>query len=486
MKHLLIAISLLCAFSLSAMADIQVTYNGFTAEQQTAFEAAVAIWEPLLNSSVPIKINARFQQVPGFVTLFIPNMIRNYAGAPQTNLWYCTALANALTGTELNPGEADMDIIVIPNPGNDWYFGVDGACPASNYDFVTEMFKAVAYGLGYMPSFYIQQGYGSYGMLNPSVLGLTTSFPWEDMQGQPAQYDTFVVNTSGQHLTDTGLFPNPSPALNSQLTGGNLRFDGDFAMEFGGNTMPVLYAGAFNLARTARLNGSTYQDTENFPGVPTGILGGGWRFPAPIVLGILKDLGWTLNLESLLYPPQNLSGVNQNGAVLLNWNLPVTDYAVNAIHIYRDGVEIAVSTENMFSYTDYPTTNCTYEYYVKAKYSHGFSVASNSVNVYCSVAADDQTQVPATDLKLSSAPNPFSQNTGLSLELSKAGELEMVIYNLKGQQVRHLHSQNLAAGQHKLNWDGRNDQNQPLSSGIYLIKASSNGQVASQKVLLLK
>ena len=89
MKQLLIALLLLCAISLSAVADIQVTYTGFTTEQQTAFEAAVALWEPLLNSPVPIKINARFQQVPGFVTLFVPNMIRNFAGAPQTNIWYC-------------------------------------------------------------------------------------------------------------------------------------------------------------------------------------------------------------------------------------------------------------------------------------------------------------------------------------------------------------------------------------------------------------
>jgi len=486
MKQLLIALFLLCAISLSAVADIQVTYTGFTTEQQTAFEAAVALWEPLLNSPVPIKINARFQQVPGFVTLFVPNMIRNFAGAPQTNIWYCNALANALTGTELNPGEADMDIIVIPTPDHAWYYGVDGACPASNYDFVTEMFKAVAYGLGYMPSFYVQQGYGSYGMLNPSVLGLTTSFPWEDMQGQPAQYDTFVVNTSGQHLTDTALFPNPSPALNAQLSGGNLRFDGVTAIEYAGNTQPVLYAAAFNLARTARLNGSTYQDTENFPGVPTGILGGGWRFPAPIVLGILQDLGWTLSLNTLLYPPQNLSGVNQNGAVILNWDLPVTDYAVNAIHIYRDGTEIASSSDNLLSYTDYPTTGCSYEYYVKAQYSHGLSEASNSVTVYCSVSAEDQSLIPASDLKLSSAPNPFTNSTSLSCELRKAGDLKIGIFNLKGQKVRHLRSGNLNAGLHKLSWDGKDDQNRPLSSGIYFIQATSNGFTASQTVLLLR
>lgn len=487
MKQLLIVAFLLCTLSLSATADIQVTYTGFTTEQQTAFEAAAAMWEPLLNSAVPIKINARYQQVPGFVTLFIPNMIRNFTGAPQTNIWYCNALANALTGTELNPGEADMDIIIIPNPGSPWYLGVDDNCPAGSYDFVTEMFKAISYGLGYMPSFYVQQGYGSYGMLNPSVLGLTTSFPWEDMQGQPALYDTFVVNTTGQHLTDPAAFTNPSTALNAQLTGGNLRFDGDNAINFGGNTMPVLYASTFNLARTARLNGSTYQDTENFPGVPTGILGGGWRFPAPIVLGMLLDMGWTLNLDSLLFPPQNLAGYGlDDGSINLDWDLPVTDYTVNAIHVFRDGVEIAELSDNLLSYTDFPTPNQTYEYYVKAEYSHGLSAASNSVSVYSSVANDDESLVPAGQIKLSSSPNPFSRNTSLQLELNKATQLSVQIYNLKGQLVRNLYKGILNPGSQNLGWDGRDEQGKALPAGIYFVRAATETQATSHKLLLLK
>jgi len=486
MRYASLVFLLLLSLSLYATADIQVTYTGFTTEQQTAFEAAAAMWEPLLNSAVPIKINARFQQVPGFVTLFIPNMIRNFAGAPQTNIWYCNALANALTGTELNPGEADMDIIIIPNPGSPWYLGVDDNCPAGSYNFVTEMFKAISYGLGYMPSFYVQQGYGSYGMLNPSVLGLTTSFPWEDMQGQPALYDTFVVNTTGQHLTDPGTFTNPSTALNAQLTGGNLRFDGTYANDFGGNTMPVLYASAFNLARTARLNGSTYQDTENFPGVPTGILGGGWRFPAPIVLGMLLDMGWTLNLESLLFPPQNLTGAYAEGSVHLAWDLPVTDYVINAIHVFRDGMEIDVVSDDLLTYSDFPTPNQTYEYYVKAEYSHGLSAASNSVSVYCSVANDDESLVPAGQIKLSSAPNPFSRNTSLQLELSKVTQLSVQIYNLKGQLVRNLYKGILNPGSQNLGWDGRDEQGKVLPAGNYFVKATSTEQTCTHKLLLLK
>jgi hypothetical protein len=219
-----------------------------------------------------------------------------------------------------------MDMFIVGNTDHPWYYGLDDNCPASSYDFVSEVFKAVAYGLGYMPSFYIQQGYGSYGMLDPSVLGLTTSFPWEAMQGHPALYDTHVVNTQGQHLTDPAIFTNPSTALNAQLTGGNLRYEGQWGQAWGGGSQPILYSGAFNLARTARLAGPLF-DTENEPECPPVSLGRS-RYAAPIVLESSKT-----RLDGQ-YAPLCLPGdlaVSTVSMVTLFWSLPITPYDIHNV-----------------------------------------------------------------------------------------------------------------------------------------------------------
>jgi hypothetical protein len=483
MKLVFSLVFVLVALSLSAMADIQVTYTNFTSEQQTAFEYAVSLWEPILNSAVPIKINARFQNIPGFVTVLIPNMIYNFSATPMPNVWYSNALANALTGIELNPGEADMDLFIVPTPDHPWYYGIEGNCPAGSYDFITEMHKAVAYGLGYMSSFYVQSGYGSYGMLNPSVLGLTTSFAWEPMQNYPALYDTHICNTAGQYLTDTSLFTNPSTALNAQLTGNNLRYEGQFGNEYAGGEQPVLYASSFNLARTAKLSSTVYNGTENAPGIPTGALGTVYRYPAPIVLGILKDQGWSLNLESLCQPPANLSASVISSDVTLNWEIPVSDYSISNIHVFRNGAEIAVTDQIAGPYVDTSLAAGSYEYCIKAQYSMGLSPASESITAQVSTSVEDDNMVPLKHLSINLAPNPVNSFANISLKVDTASEVRIEVYDLKGRKLSSIFYGMVGSGEHIVSWNAADSK---LASGVYLLKASSVYDTVVQKILLVK
>ena len=480
MKYLIALVFCLYCAAVMANVSFQVSYTGFDALQMAAFEHAVSLWEPLLDSDVPIKINARFQQIPGFVMVFVPNMVRNFTSAPQSNIWYCTAMANMIAGTELNPGEADMDMFIVGTADHPWYYGLDDNCPAGSYDFVTEVFKAVAYGLGYMPSFYVQQGYGSYGMLDPSVLGLTTSFPWEAMQGQPALYDTHIVNTQGQHLTDSAIFTNPSTTLNAQLTGGNLRYEGQWAEAWGGGTEPVLYAGAFNLARTARLSGTTYNSTENESGVPTGIVGGGARYPSPIVLGILKDLGWTVHTQTLCEPLVDFYGYDAMGAVTLDWSLPETPYDIHTVTLYLEGTEIVQLPASVLGYSE-PALEGIYNFSATATYSMGVSEPVFTEVFVGPVDTDDPVAPELCLSRINVAPNPFRTSSLVSLELGRAANTRVELYNLKGQKILELQHAYLSEGVHSFTLDAAN-----LSSGLYLIRAQTGDQVINRRVLLLR
>jgi len=483
MKFLISMVLALLCLSLFATADIQVTYIGFSTEQQAAFEYATSIWEPVITSSIPIKIHAVVQTVPGFVVITLPNLIHNFAAAPTQNVWYSTALANALTSTELNAGEADVDFII--NPSQPWYYGLDGNCPTGSIDFVSEMTKAIAYGLGYQSSFYVQQGYGSYGMLNPSVLGLSTSFTWEPMQNLPVLYDTFICNSQGQFLTNTALFTNPSPALNAQITGGSLRYHGTYGMQYNADQEPVLYASGFNLARTARLLAATYDGTENAPGVPTAYNGNVMHYIAPIVLGMLQDQGWVISPTSLLATPSALQGNISGSSVLLAWQAPDSPYDIHEYRVYRDDTLLGTTTDLGWMDEDLqPGTSANY--YVLAVYTLGPSALSEGVNVQMPSANGDPVQSPAAFLNLSLAPNPFSNTCRIAISQKQAGELRLSVYNLKGRKLGIIHRGLCGSGSTEFVWNGTDGDSRRLPSGVYLLKAESNGRSSVSKALILR
>lgn len=90
------------------------------------------------------------------------------------------------------------------------------------------------------------------------------------------------------------------------------------------------------------------------------------------------------------------------------------------------------------------------------------------------------------NLTLQNYPNPFNPKTTISLELPSKSYTEIYIYNLRGQKIRTLHKGVLPIGISTFVWDGKNDGNEILSSGIYFITAISENRRATKKIMLLK
>ena len=98
---------------------------------------------------------------------------------------------------------------------------------------------------------------------------------------------------------------------------------------------------------------------------------------------------------------------------------------------------------------------------------------------------------PAADFALNLIyPNPFSLSRGRPLAINysaKAGSrVELSIYNIKGQQIKTLHSVADAAGHQTLTWDGRDKANQAVPSGVYYLRLESAQGSETRKVLILK
>jgi flagellar hook assembly protein FlgD len=60
------------------------------------------------------------------------------------------------------------------------------------------------------------------------------------------------------------------------------------------------------------------------------------------------------------------------------------------------------------------------------------------------------------------------------------------VYNTLGQKIKTLVNTYQNAGEHSITWDGTDDLNNPVSSGIYFYKMKTNNQILQGKMLLVR
>ncbi len=89
--------------------------------------------------------------------------------------------------------------------------------------------------------------------------------------------------------------------------------------------------------------------------------------------------------------------------------------------------------------------------------------------------------------RITNYPNPFNPNTTIEFNILNHSNVELAIYNIKGQKIISLANNVFAKGSHFVVWNGLNESGDSVSSGIYLYKLNVNGKnEAMKKCLLLK
>jgi hypothetical protein len=88
-------------------------------------------------------------------------------------------------------------------------------------------------------------------------------------------------------------------------------------------------------------------------------------------------------------------------------------------------------------------------------------------------------------------PNPFNPTTKIEFSLPVAADVQLVVYNILGQQVAFLVNEQRSAGNHSIFWNADDSKGMKLSSGIYLYKIKATGNDGSEfqetrKMILLK
>ncbi len=102
------------------------------------------------------------------------------------------------------------------------------------------------------------------------------------------------------------------------------------------------------------------------------------------------------------------------------------------------------------------------------------------------VAAETST-TPSAFVLGANYPNPFNPVTTIPLALpADAGEIALTIYNVLGQPVRHVWAGSLAAGAHRLAWDGRDAQGRPVAAGVYWYRLQVGDQTHTRKMVKIE
>ena len=83
-------------------------------------------------------------------------------------------------------------------------------------------------------------------------------------------------------------------------------------------------------------------------------------------------------------------------------------------------------------------------------------------------------------------PNPFNPLTRIDFTLPRSGDVSIVIYNLKGQQVKTLVAEKMKYGFHTITWNGLDQFGRSVSSGVYFSEMRARGFRQTKKMLLLK
>ena len=82
-------------------------------------------------------------------------------------------------------------------------------------------------------------------------------------------------------------------------------------------------------------------------------------------------------------------------------------------------------------------------------------------------------------------PNPFSDEVTVEINLTEDSQVDVVVLNQLGQQVKYLaNKKHLSSGIHQFIWDGKNAAGGRVAPAIYFMRSIINGTIVNHKLIL--
>lgn len=310
-----------------------VTYNNFPTWAKNDVQAAIDVWSENFASTVPITVDATWgrSSTSGVLGSARPgNYFSGFTGAPDSTLWYSSALANALAGEDLDKNSPE--IVIQANSNASWDQRNDGKPTNSEYDLESVFIHELGHGLGFL-STDAYDTYFKYGILD-----------------QPTPFDAYVQTNDGRRLSD---LPSPSLELGTALTN-TLVWSGPLGIQANNGVKPLLYTPSHYEvgSSVSHLDEATFS-ASGFNSVMTPNLDAGEVFhqPGPLLVAMLQDLRNKppAGIASTMpLPPRNVAALVGDKSTVITFDLPtnsrtaqITNYEIKN---NRTGQEISATS----------------------------------------------------------------------------------------------------------------------------------------------
>ncbi|NPE27309.1 T9SS type A sorting domain-containing protein [Methanococcoides sp. SA1] len=130
---------------------------------------------------------------------------------------------------------------------------------------------------------------------------------------------------------------------------------------------------------------------------------------------------------------------------------------------------------------EYSSVSSDIEYEIPSR-----SIVTLVGDVKDSNAIDDETQNIEKFHLYQNYPNPFNNGTKISYLLKEDSNIELSIHSVLGEKITTLVDDKQYAGQYNINWNGKNNNNESVGSGIYFYSLQSSDQIIMKKMLFIQ
>jgi len=118
------------------------------------------------------------------------------------------------------------------------------------------------------------------------------------------------------------------------------------------------------------------------------------------------------------------------------------------------------------------------------------TVGGGRLQTQIGAGGDVVAAAPESFALMQNNPNPFNMSTKITYEVPAlrqgAANIRLLVYNAQGQEVRTLVNERRNAGRYTVNWDGRDDAGNYVSSGVYFYKMTADNVVITKKLAVTK
>jgi hypothetical protein len=104
-----------------------------------------------------------------------------------------------------------------------------------------------------------------------------------------------------------------------------------------------------------------------------------------------------------------------------------------------------------------------------------------------SVVSGEEVDIPNASITMvKNYPNPFNPETNIEFNINQPGKVKIEVFNIRGQLIDTILDEYKPAGKHTIIWDGKNQYDQPMGSGVYMYRIISISEEIVRKMVLIK